>query len=159
MLDREDTEEVGLLLRQMHPKYRLCLLLREYHDLSYDEIAEVLVTTRAAVKSLLFRAREEFRQVYRRAERQPGRGHAAAPARRRVRPVGPAVDEGARLGARRRALGITQHALCQHVPCSHGALSLLETRGLGGDQLRERVRQVLDECEAARARAREGRVA
>ena len=151
VLDREDTEEVGLLLGQMAPKYRLCLLLREYHDLSYDEIAEVLVTTRAAVKSLLFRAREEFRQVYGRAERQPGRGHAAAPARRRVRPVGPAVDEGARLGARRRALGITQHALCRQVACSHGALSLLETRGLGGDLLRERVQQVLDECEAAQA--------
>ena len=71
-IDRENTEEVQLILERLHPKYRMCLILREYHDLSYDEIAEVLATTRA-VKSLLFRAREEFRQVYARVERQPGR--------------------------------------------------------------------------------------
>ena len=72
----EDGEEVQLILEKMHPKYRMCLVLREYHDLSYDEIAEVLNTTRAAVKSLLFRAREEFRQVYAKVERQPGRATA-----------------------------------------------------------------------------------
>jgi RNA polymerase sigma-70 factor (ECF subfamily) len=72
-ITRENAEEVQLILAQMHPKYRMCLILREYHDLSYDEIAEVLNTTRAAVKSLLFRAREEFRQVYAKVERQPTR--------------------------------------------------------------------------------------
>ena len=72
-IDRENTEEVQLILDRLHPKYRMCLILREYHDLSYDEIAEVLHTTRAAVKSLLFRAREEFRQVYAKVERKPGR--------------------------------------------------------------------------------------
>lgn len=76
-IDRENTEEVQLILGQLHPKYRMCLLLREYKDLSYDEIADVLSTTRAAVKSLLFRAREEFRQVYAKAERQPGRAQTA----------------------------------------------------------------------------------
>jgi RNA polymerase sigma-70 factor (ECF subfamily) len=77
-IDREDNEEVQLILQKMHPKYRMCLVLREYHDLSYDEIAEVLNTTRAAVKSLLFRAREEFRQVYGKVERQPGRASVKA---------------------------------------------------------------------------------
>ena len=72
-ITRENAEEVQLILAQMHPKYRMCLILREYHDLSYDEIADVLNTTRAAVKSLLFRAREEFRQVYAKVERQPTR--------------------------------------------------------------------------------------
>ena len=72
-IDKENTEEVQLILDRMHPKYRMCLILREYNDLSYDEIAEVLNTTRAAVKSLLFRAREEFRQVYAKVERKPGR--------------------------------------------------------------------------------------
>jgi RNA polymerase sigma-70 factor (ECF subfamily) len=71
-IDRENTEEVQLILDKLHPKYRMCLILREYHDLSYDEIADVLNTTRAAVKSLLFRAREEFRQVYAKVERKPG---------------------------------------------------------------------------------------
>jgi RNA polymerase sigma-70 factor, ECF subfamily len=77
-MDREDNEEVQLILQKMHPKYRMCLVLREYHDLSYDEIADVLNTTRAAVKSLLFRAREEFRQVYAKVDRQPGRASVKA---------------------------------------------------------------------------------
>ena len=72
-IDRENASEVEAILAKLHPKYRMCLILREYHDLSYDEIAEVLTTTRAAVKSLLFRAREEFRSVYARVECQPGR--------------------------------------------------------------------------------------
>jgi RNA polymerase sigma-70 factor (ECF subfamily) len=72
-ITRENAEEVQMILAQMHPKYRMCIILREYHDLSYDEIADVLNTTRAAVKSLLFRAREEFRQVYAKVERQPTR--------------------------------------------------------------------------------------
>jgi RNA polymerase sigma-70 factor, ECF subfamily len=72
-LSREDAQEVQALLGELHPKYRLCLLLREYQDLSYDEIAAVLQTTRAAVKSLLFRAREEFRRAYAKAARQPRR--------------------------------------------------------------------------------------
>ena len=76
-INSENNEEVQLILEKMHPKYRMCLILREYHDLSYDEIAEVLSTTRAAVKSLLFRAREEFRQVYAKVERQPGRAAEA----------------------------------------------------------------------------------
>lgn len=70
-LHRENTAEVQAILDKLHPKHRMCLLLREYRDLSYDEIADVLGTTRAAVKSLLFRAREEFRQVYAKAPRKP----------------------------------------------------------------------------------------
>jgi RNA polymerase sigma-70 factor (ECF subfamily) len=78
-LAREDAAEVQALLGELPPKYRLCLLLREYQGLSYDEIADVLATTRAAVKSLLFRAREEFRQRYARAPRQPGRATEPVP--------------------------------------------------------------------------------
>ena len=78
-LAREDAAEVQALLLALPPKYRLCLLLREYQGLSYDEIAGVLGTTRAAVKSLLFRAREEFRQRYARAPRQPGRATEPVP--------------------------------------------------------------------------------
>ncbi|HEV2125191.1 MAG TPA: RNA polymerase sigma factor [Chloroflexota bacterium] len=73
-ISKENSEEVQLLLEKLPPKYRMCIVLREYQDLSYDEIAEVLNTTRAAVKSLLFRAREEFRQVYSRSALQPTMG-------------------------------------------------------------------------------------
>lgn len=74
---RENAEEVQMLLEQMPPKYRMVLILREYQDLSYDEIAAVLNTTRAAIKNLLFRSRECFREVYAKAERQPSWGVAA----------------------------------------------------------------------------------
>lgn len=59
----EDAREIQMVLSRMHPKYRMVLVLREFHDLQYDQIAEVLGTTRAAVKSVLFRARGEFRAV------------------------------------------------------------------------------------------------
>lgn len=73
VIHTENTEEVLLILEEMHPKYRMALILREYHDLSYDEITEVLGTTKASVKSTLFRAREKFRQVYAKVERKPGK--------------------------------------------------------------------------------------
>jgi RNA polymerase sigma factor (sigma-70 family) len=70
-LDAELSAEVRGVLARLSPKYRACLELREYHALSYDEIAAALCTTRAAVKSLLFRARCEFRRHWHGADR-PG---------------------------------------------------------------------------------------
>ena len=67
-LRRERAELVRLVLSKLSYKYRLCLVLRECHDLSCEEIGQVLGISRQAVKSLLFRAREEFREVYRSAE-------------------------------------------------------------------------------------------
>ena len=63
-LQSERASEVQEVLARLVPKYRTYLVLREYHGLSYDEIGEILNTTRAAVKSNLYRAREAFRQVY-----------------------------------------------------------------------------------------------
>jgi RNA polymerase sigma-70 factor (ECF subfamily) len=67
-LRQESREMVHRVLEKLPPKYRACLVLREYQDMSCEEIAEVLGTTRSAVKSLLFRAREEFRVVHARLE-------------------------------------------------------------------------------------------
>jgi RNA polymerase sigma-70 factor (ECF subfamily) len=67
-LRQESRETVHRVLERLTPKYRTCLVLREYQDMSCEEIAEVLGTTRSAVKSLLFRAREEFRQVHHQLE-------------------------------------------------------------------------------------------
>ena len=67
-LRQESREMVHRVLEKLPPKYRTCLVLREYQDMSCEEIAEVLGTTRSAVKSLLFRAREEFRVVHERLE-------------------------------------------------------------------------------------------
>src|SRR5215217_7816761 len=68
---QESRELVQIVLEKLSPKYRMCLVLREYDGLSCQEIAEVMGTTRSAVKSLLFRAREEFRQVYQTVEPAP----------------------------------------------------------------------------------------
>lgn len=61
---RETRHQVQLVLNKMSEKYRLCLVLREYQEMSCDEIADVIGVSRAAVKSLLFRAREQFREIY-----------------------------------------------------------------------------------------------
>lgn len=56
---------IQAVLNQMAPRHRQVLLLREYAALSYHEIEIAMGASRAAVKSLLFRAREEFRSVSR----------------------------------------------------------------------------------------------
>ena len=56
--------------------HRTALVLKEFQGLSCDEIADIMGTSRSAIKSLLFRAREEFRQV---SEREKNK----APAGRR----------------------------------------------------------------------------
>lgn len=72
VLEKENHEEVQLILDQIHPRYRMALILREYYGFSYDEIAEVFGNTRDSVKLVLFRARTAFRQVYAKVERKPG---------------------------------------------------------------------------------------
>jgi RNA polymerase sigma-70 factor, ECF subfamily len=67
-LRHESRELVHEVLQALPPKYRLCLVLREYQGMSCEEIGEVIGSSRSAVKSLLFRAREEFRQVYQRMD-------------------------------------------------------------------------------------------
>ena len=60
----ETSGEVQAVLTKLSPKHRMALVLKEYQGMSCDEIGEVMGASRSAIKSLLFRAREEFRQVY-----------------------------------------------------------------------------------------------
>ena len=60
----ETSSEVQVVLNKLTPKHRMALVLKEYQGMSCDEIGEVMGASRSAVKSLLFRAREEFRQAY-----------------------------------------------------------------------------------------------
>lgn len=69
-LNAERTAQVQQILSTLNAPYREALLLREYGQLSYDEIAACKHTTRAAVKSTLFRGREQFREAW------MHRGHA-----------------------------------------------------------------------------------
>jgi RNA polymerase sigma-70 factor (ECF subfamily) len=72
VIAHETKAQVQAVLNKMSDKYRLCLVLREYQEMSCEEIATVMNVSRAAVKSLLFRAREQFREVYEEMERNGG---------------------------------------------------------------------------------------
>lgn len=61
---RETASSVQEILNRMSPRNRLALVLREYEGLSCEEIGEIMGLSRSAVKSILFRGREEFRKLY-----------------------------------------------------------------------------------------------
>jgi RNA polymerase sigma-70 factor (ECF subfamily) len=61
--EMEKTEQVRAvtrLLEALKPDYREILILREYQNLSYEEIASVTRTSVSAVKSRLFKARKKL---------------------------------------------------------------------------------------------------
>ncbi len=69
----EQVEFVNHFLGQLKPEYREVLILREYQNLTYDEIAAVTRSTLSAVKSRLFKARRKlaaFMEPVLRRERQ-----------------------------------------------------------------------------------------
>lgn len=63
ILRNEKKNIVYNALQHLSPEYRAVLTLREYQDLSYSEIAEVLGLTVEAVKSRIFRARKEMKKL------------------------------------------------------------------------------------------------
>jgi RNA polymerase sigma-70 factor (ECF subfamily) len=62
---------VRLVLLALSPRPRAVLVLHDVYGLSTDEVAQTLNMTRAAVKMMLCRAREQFRIRYLRQEAQP----------------------------------------------------------------------------------------
>lgn len=63
---RESEEDVWLIRRalaRLRFEYREVLVLREYQDLSYREIAEITETSESAVKSKLFKARKALHEM------------------------------------------------------------------------------------------------
>lgn len=61
---REVRGDVLRALLALPDSQRAALTLREFEELSYDEIAEALGTSRMSVQMLLFRARRNFRSAY-----------------------------------------------------------------------------------------------
>lgn len=70
-LSGEQDEVVRGVLARMSPRYRQAMVLREYEGLSCEEIGVVMGASRSAVKSMLFRGREEFRKLYATVEGAP----------------------------------------------------------------------------------------
>ena len=61
LLEQELQRAVEAAIAQLPEAQRMAVVLRRYHELSYEQIAEVLDHSVPAVKSLLFRARTELR--------------------------------------------------------------------------------------------------
>ena len=63
VLDQEKKVTVLNALDKISPEHKMVLLLREYNDLTYSEIAKILKISPQAVKSRIFRARSELRTL------------------------------------------------------------------------------------------------
>lgn len=63
LMSEEKKHQILTALRKLTPAHRTALVLREYEDMSYREIAEALQITEQAVKSRIFRAREELKDL------------------------------------------------------------------------------------------------
>lgn len=67
-LGQEERDSVQRLLEQLDPGYKMPLVLRYWEECSYEEIAEIMEISIPAVKSRLFRARQQIAQLYRQQE-------------------------------------------------------------------------------------------
>ncbi len=76
LLDEELIRITREVLDKLPEKYRTILILREYEDLSYTDIAAVLEIQMGTVESRLFRARQRFKEIIERLypEHVPARG-------------------------------------------------------------------------------------
>jgi RNA polymerase sigma-70 factor, ECF subfamily len=63
VLTEEKRQVIQSALQRLTPEHREVLVLREYQDLSYNEIAETLGLRLEAVKSRIFRARMELKNL------------------------------------------------------------------------------------------------
>jgi RNA polymerase sigma-70 factor (ECF subfamily) len=63
LLDAELRSVTRAVLETLPDKYRNILILREYEDLSYTDMAAVLGCSLGTVESRLFRARQRFKEA------------------------------------------------------------------------------------------------
>ena len=63
LVQSEQQELVQSLLAELAPEYREAVVLRYWHERSYEEIAEMMDTTVSAIKSRLFRARKQLAEI------------------------------------------------------------------------------------------------
>lgn len=63
LVHSQQEEMVQSLLESLEPDYREAVILRYWHELSYEEIAEVMDTSVSAIKSRLFRARKQLAEI------------------------------------------------------------------------------------------------
>ena len=67
----ESTREVHDLIDTLPPDYRAAVVLKYWHNMPYEEIAETLEATVSAIKSRLFRARKMMADAARQPQQAP----------------------------------------------------------------------------------------
>lgn len=77
MVHGQQEDMVQSLLAELAPDYRQAVILRYWHELSYEEIADVMDTTVSAIKSRLFRARKQLAEIGLAAGIEPATSMAA----------------------------------------------------------------------------------
>ena len=65
VLKREEAMAVRRCLMCLGEQERTVLLLRDFQELSYEEIAGIMGLTAEVVKSRIYRARQKFKEIYR----------------------------------------------------------------------------------------------
>ena len=75
---KEDIERVRRALDSLPPDWRMTLLLREYQDLPYDQIATILRVPLGTIRSRFACAREQLRKalLQESPRKRPGRMHS-----------------------------------------------------------------------------------
>lgn len=64
LLNREKGNKISEALQKLGNKYRTPLLLRDFNQLSYKEIASILKLSEQSVKTQIHRARQRFQNIY-----------------------------------------------------------------------------------------------
>jgi RNA polymerase sigma-70 factor (ECF subfamily) len=64
LIQSERTGAVAAAVQRLPERQRIAIILKEYMDLSYDQIAEILHTTTKSVERLLWRGRAELRKEF-----------------------------------------------------------------------------------------------
>jgi RNA polymerase sigma-70 factor (ECF subfamily) len=62
--DSDIREIVHRILSKIKPEFRICLILREFEDQSYHDIADILKISLGTVKSRISRGKTEFLRFY-----------------------------------------------------------------------------------------------
>jgi RNA polymerase sigma-70 factor (ECF subfamily) len=63
-LNAELRVKIDKTMQKLNNRYKSVLILREYNNLSYKEVAAILELSETAVKSLIHRARLEFQRIF-----------------------------------------------------------------------------------------------
>ena len=62
LVKKEEAQGVRMAIAQLAEEQRCAIVLREYHQLSYEQISQILNCSLEKVKILIFRAREQLRR-------------------------------------------------------------------------------------------------